>query len=159
MTLLKPCIECDTLSDRSLCPEHRPTYTKPERDPYDHQFRKLSELARKLQPFCLWCNTSDDLQLDHTPAAWEAKAAGKPITLAMCRVLCGDCNRLAGQAKPGPGQRTSEERPDLTDKSGPGRFFTPGGSGQLRRGPAPGLTQASNNTPALGPRGRLVATW
>ena len=159
MTLLKPCLQCDQVSEQSLCPEHRPAYTKPSKEPYDHQFRKLSELARKLQPFCLWCTSSEDLQCDHTPAAWERKAKGLPIRLQDVRVLCGDCNRLAGQAKPGPGQRTSEERPDLTDKSGPGRFFTPGGYSQSRRGPAPGLTQALDNTPAKGPAGRLVGAW
>jgi len=155
MTLLKPCIECDTLSDRSLCPEHRPTYTKPERDPYDHQFRKLSELARKLQPFCLWCNTDQDLQADHTPKAWERKAAGLPIRLCDIRVLCGDCNRLAGQAKPGPNQRTSEEKPERQNTTGPGRLFNPGGYSQQRGVPTRGVRQSPSNSPA----GRLVGTW
>lgn len=134
MTLLKPCIECDQISEQSLCPEHRPTYTKPSKEPYDHQFRVLSERARKLQPFCLWCTSSDDLQTDHTPQAWERKAAGLPIRLQDVRVLCGPCNRLAGQAKPGPGQRTSEEKPERDTQrsySGPGRLFTPGGHPQL----------------------------
>lgn len=130
---MKPCEVCDELSEQSRCDEHRP---KPKPKPkakqagYDAAWKKLSARARKAQPFCLWCGSDRDLQLDHTPAAWERKAQHLPIRLQDVRVLCGACNRAAGQARPGPGQRTSEDRPaPVMHLPVTGRLVTPAGGG------------------------------
>lgn len=98
---LKPCIVCGEPSDRSRCPEHRPKYAKPPREQrgYDAAWIKLSRRARKLQPFCLDCGSTEDLQGDHTPEAWTRKAAGKAIRLQDIAVRCGPCNRNAGAAR------------------------------------------------------------
>lgn len=58
-----------------------------------------------MQPFCLDCGATDDLQADHTPEAWARKAAGKAIRLQDIAVVCGRCNRDRGQARGiAPGQ-------------------------------------------------------
>lgn len=97
---LRPCLDCGEPSSGPRCPEHT-VDTKPaaaERG-YDHRWNQLSKRARRLQPFCLDCGSTEDLQTDHSPEAWAAKAAGKPITLAMVSVRCGPCNRAAGAAR------------------------------------------------------------
>lgn len=102
-TLLKPCLVCGTPSDGPRCPEHAPK-SAPKGSAhsrgYDAAWRRLSAKARKLQPFCGECGATEDLQTDHTPEAWERKAAGKSIRLQDVRVLCGPCNRDAGRARP-----------------------------------------------------------
>lgn len=83
---------------------------------YNWKWRKLSEKARKLQPFCSVCGSTSDLQTDHTPEAWRRHEQGLAIRLQDVRVLCGDCNRRAGEARPGSAryrraeQRTREQR-------------------------------------------------
>lgn len=150
-TLLKPCIECGDLTEQALCRTHRPP--APPKPPakergYDHSWRKLSARARKAQPFCLWCGATDDLQLDHTPEAWARKEAGKTIRLCDVRVLCGPCNREAGKAKPGRGQRTSEDRPEQVVVLPPtGRHLTMGEEGRTRETTAPEVRQSFYNTP------------
>ena len=165
VTILKPCIDCDELSDRQRCEEHRPKpapkpNAKAKSQDYDTAWRKLSERARKAQPFCLWCGTTKSLETDHTPTAWERKAAGKPIRLRDIRVLCGPCNILAGQARPGPGQRISEDRPEQTVIVPPsGRNLTTRGEGVSEPRPIPRRRQSLNHTPGGYPAGGLVAPW
>lgn len=104
MSLLKPCVTCGELSDRAKCEVHRPM-PKPKTSAhlrgYDWTWRKLSERARRLQPFCTDCGTKDDLQLDHSTEAWERRERGLEIRLEHVAVVCGDCNRRRGQARPG----------------------------------------------------------
>lgn len=71
---------------------------------YDYQWQKLSERARKLQPFCSECGSPDDLTVDHTPEAWRRKEAGKLIRLEDVEVLCRSHNSSAGAAR-GPNVR------------------------------------------------------
>lgn len=110
--LMKPCLECGELSPGPRCPEHTPTRedTRPNsgRRGYDYQWQKLSERARKAQPFCSRCNTTEDLTTDHTPEAWKRKAAGKPIRLQDIEVLCRSCNSSAGAAR---GERARDQKP------------------------------------------------
>lgn len=101
--LLRPCVECGELSDRAHCPEHRPktadhTKTAHQRG-YDWTWQQLSARARRLQPFCEECGTTEDLTTDHTPEAWRRKQAGKTIRLRDVRVLCRSCNASAGAAR------------------------------------------------------------
>jgi 5-methylcytosine-specific restriction enzyme A len=68
---------------------------------YDQSWRKLSIRARRAQPWCSDCGTTDDLTVDHTPEAWEAKAAGRPITPDLVSVCCRACNSKRGAARSG----------------------------------------------------------
>lgn len=102
---LRTCLDCGEPSTNTRCPEHTTTTkgTATQRG-YDAAWDRLSRRARRLQPFCTDCGSTEDLQGDHTPEAWAAKAAGKPIKLSMIVVRCGPCNRAAGAAR-GPSTR------------------------------------------------------
>jgi len=97
---LRPCLNCGEPTQTSRCPEHTvdtdPTAT--ERG-YDAAWKRLSARARRLQPFCLDCGATEDLQADHTPQAWARKAEGKAIRLRDIDVVCGPCNRARGAAR------------------------------------------------------------
>lgn len=103
----KPCIECGEPSEESRCQDHQiksggQHKESPTGRGYDHAWRKVSEKARKLQPFCTDCGASgatNDLQTDHSPEAWARKLAGKPIRLVDVDVVCGPCNRNRGAAR------------------------------------------------------------
>lgn len=79
---------------------------------YDAAWRRLSERARKLQPFCTDCGTTEDLTADHTPEAWERKRAGKPIRLRDVDVVCRSCNSKRGEAKAGPREIDRQRQAD-----------------------------------------------
>lgn len=109
---LRPCITCGEPADGPRCAEHvRPSSPKVSAAArgYDAAWQRLSAKARKLQPFCADCGATDDLQCDHTPEAWERKAAGKRIRLQDIDVVCGPCNRRRGAAR--PQQRGQQTRP------------------------------------------------
>lgn len=97
---LRPCLDCGEPTEGPRCPEHT-LDTKPDATArgYDAAWKRLSKRARRLQPFCSQCGSTEDLQTDHTPEAWARKAAGKSIRLLDVRVLCGPCNRDAGAAR------------------------------------------------------------
>lgn len=109
--MLIPCLSCGELSPNSRCAECTKVHNRavaranPARGSrargYNHAWDVLSRRARKLQPFCSRCGSPDDLQCDHTPRAWLRKEQGLPIRLKDVDVLCGECNRLAGEARPG----------------------------------------------------------
>lgn len=100
--LLKPCLICDELSEQSRCEEHRLKQGKKksasERG-YDFAWQRLSKRARRLQTFCSWCGSVEDLTTDHTPEAWTRKAQGLPIRLEDVDVLCRSCNAIKGAAR------------------------------------------------------------
>ena len=104
------CLDCGQPSDGPRCAEHTtdPKASAADRG-YDAAWQRLSRRARKLQPFCTVCGTTDDLQTDHTPEAWARKAAGKAVRLCDVDVLCGHHNRQAGAAR-GSGARTAHGR-------------------------------------------------
>jgi 5-methylcytosine-specific restriction endonuclease McrA len=110
MTLLRPCIVCGEPADGSRCPDHvRPSSPKVSAAArgYGAAWQRLSAKARKLQPFCTDCGTSENLQLDHLPSAWERKAKGQRIRLGIdAEVVCGPCNRSRGAARPTAAQQT-----------------------------------------------------
>lgn len=165
--MMKPCETCDTLSEQSRCPEHRPqpspkttAKANANRKDYDGAWKILSRKARKMQPWCLWCGATDNLQCDHTPTAWERKLAGKSIRIQDVRVLCGPCNIKAGQARPGPGQRTSEDQPEETTITSPtGRNLTTRGEGVKVSRSCPPVRQSFSNTPTVTAEYALVASW
>lgn len=103
----RPCIDCGTPTATTRCEDcqrQRWTQTNQRRGTfrqrgYGTTWDKLSRRARRLQPFCTDCETTQDLQLDHLPEAWRRKAEGKPIRLADVAVVCGPCNRKRGAAR------------------------------------------------------------
>lgn len=113
---LKPCITCGEPGENARCTDcqtaHDAKYTRkgpkvaPSEQGYDRRWRVLSERARRIQPWCSDCGTPDRLTADHSPEAWEAYYAGKPITLAMIDVCCSACNIDRGSSRPG-GERAS----------------------------------------------------
>lgn len=114
---LAPCLDCGEPSDRNRCPQHRPSDDKPSASArgYDYTWTQLSARARRLQPFCTDCHTTDDLTTDHSPEAWKRKAAGKTIRLRDVAVVCRSCNAKRGRARPTGG------RPDDTPKGPEGK--------------------------------------
>jgi 5-methylcytosine-specific restriction endonuclease McrA len=97
---LRPCLDCGEPAAGPRCPEHTVDRKPPAAERgYDGAWTRLSKRARRLQPFCTDCGSTEDLQADHTPEAWARKAAGKAIRLQDIRVVCGPCNRAAGAAR------------------------------------------------------------
>ena len=131
--LMTTCLECGELSEQAHCPEHRPPEPpkhKPNNDKdYDWNWQKLSKRARRLQPFCSDCFRRDDLQADHSPEAWERKAAGKPIRLQDIDVVCGDCN-----IKRGPARGKNRRKNNIVNQ----QSLSPGGLGSTTTIPSPG---------------------
>ena len=103
---MRPCLDCGEPAEDARCPEHTVTHRAEARPPevkastrargYGTAWRKLSERARKLQPFCTDCGARDDLTTDHTPRAWRRYEAGKPVRLCDVDVVCRACNARRG---------------------------------------------------------------
>lgn len=115
-----PCFECGEPTEASRCPEHRRQDHRgsaTERG-YDAAWHRLSKRARKVQPWCSDCYTTDDLTTDHSPEAWARKQAGKGIRLRDVDVLCRSCNAKRGRARPrGEDPSTARLRPSVEAKS------------------------------------------
>lgn len=101
MSVKKPCLDCGTPTASTRCTACRG---------YDSAWERLSQRARKLQPFCTDCGATENLQADHSPEAWARRAAGKAIRLKDIDVVCGPCNVARGQARPEPLQHNSIRR-------------------------------------------------
>ena len=110
----RPCLTCGEPTEDTYCQEHRAPSEQAGANArgYDYTWQKLSERARRLSPLCEDCHTTEDLTVDHTPAAWERKAAGKVIRLIDVAVVCRSCNGKRGRARPtGEGPERSAARP------------------------------------------------
>ncbi len=110
MTVLRPCLDCGTPTDGAIrCPDcraERNARTDRSRGNfrqrgYGNGWDALSRRARRAQPFCTDCGTSDDLSVDHLPGAWEKVQAGQRLTLADVEVVCGPCNNRRGARRAG----------------------------------------------------------
>lgn len=102
MSLLKPCVECGELTEDARCSEHAPQPVDRASTAgrgYDSRWRRLSERARRQQPWCSDCGARDDLTTDHTPRAWARVEAGLPIRLQDVVVVCRGCNSRRGAAR------------------------------------------------------------
>jgi 5-methylcytosine-specific restriction enzyme A len=62
--------------------------------------------ARRRQPWCTDCHTSENLTVHHTPAAWQKVATGNALTLndfssedPLLTILCQTCNNRRGAAR------------------------------------------------------------
>lgn len=90
---------------------------------YDARWRRLSELARRRQPFCTDCGSTSNLQADHSPDAWRRRDLGLPIRLDDIDVVCAPCNIARGAAR-GP---DAIERPTIGSARA---ALDPGGKGR-----------------------------
>ena len=118
MPILKPCLDCGTPSTGTRCKSCADTHRRATRNDYqrrarangripssstqqgyDSKWRRLSEQARRLQPFCVDCGRVDDLQADHSPEAWRRRDKGLPIRLKDIDVVCRSCNVARGAAR------------------------------------------------------------
>jgi len=88
---LRPCLDCGEPTALTRRPEHRG---------YDAEWDRLSRRARRLQPWRSDCGSTEDLQADHLPSAWERRAQRKPLRLKDIEVVCGECNRARGSSRP-----------------------------------------------------------
>ena len=115
-TLWSTCSDCGRPFQRedsaSKCPECKPARARTARRitsesrrgsakdrGYDAAWTRLSRRARRLQPWCSDCGREDHLTTDHSPAAWERRAAGKPLRLEDVDVVCRWCNADRGPAR------------------------------------------------------------
>lgn len=153
---LRPCITCGEPADGTRCPEHAAPARKSSPKPsahsrgYDAAWTKLSARARRLQPWCSDCGATEDLQADHTPEAWERKAAGKSIRLRDIDVVCGPCNRRRGAARPTAPQQTRPSR----DPWG----ITPAGAVKTRRSKPNSALHTARRASALRPANTVTGT-
>lgn len=99
------CVDCGEPCEGPRCTDCRPatdrTYARAPKTSstsrgYDSAWRRLSERARRLQPWCSDCGSVEDLTGEHTAEAWQRKADGLPIRLQDVDVLCRACNGARG---------------------------------------------------------------
>jgi 5-methylcytosine-specific restriction endonuclease McrA len=89
-----PCLYCGVVSRGSACKDclnaiaARDPKRKQRNKQYDHEWNKLSRLARSLQPFCSRCGSQNDLTADHILSL----ANGGSNILSNIMVLCRRCN-------------------------------------------------------------------
>jgi 5-methylcytosine-specific restriction endonuclease McrA len=73
----------------SYCAEHQPA-RKRKHSPYNYAWRKASENARRLQPWCTRCGSVEDLTADHVV---PLNRGGELVPEASwIIVLCRSCN-------------------------------------------------------------------
>lgn len=101
---MKPCLVCGEPSPEARCEEHPKKQQNRSKDRsrgagYGHAWDQLSRRARRLQPWCSDCGTTQQLSADHTPEAWRRHDAGKPIRLKDIAVVCIRCNIARGKAR------------------------------------------------------------
>lgn len=96
----RPCIDCGELTTTTRCTDCAPPVSRPSRAAgYDRAWDRLSLSARRLQPFCSDCGTTEDLTADHSPEAWRRRNRGLAIRLSDVDVVCRRCNSRRGAAR------------------------------------------------------------
>lgn len=162
MKLRTPCIDCGVPVKATRCEDcskkserlrirsgrRHSRKASPKERGYDEKWRRLSERARRLQPFCSDCGETSDLQADHSPEAWERYEKGLPLRLADIDVVCGPCNRKRGAAR-GDKRRSKASNPH----DGPGPHTRgdrrSGGHTDPGEGPLAGHRPYSSRGPTL----------
>lgn len=131
---MRPCMDCGELTDLGpRCDACRPvafrarkrTRTPRDRGTFrergcDFRWTYLSRRARRLQPRCSDCGSSEDLTGHHAAEAWRRRDAGLPIRLSDIDVLCRGCSARS-------------RRPRATEQQGPARATRPRAGGWWRR--------------------------
>jgi len=103
-----PCLDCGEVAPGTRCDHcraEREARTSERRGSatsrgYDSRWQRLSARARRLQPFCTDCSTTDDLTADHL--VWPAR------TLADVDVVCRPCNSRRGATRGEKASRHAE---------------------------------------------------
>ena len=127
---LRPCLDCGTPSAGPRCDDHTTnTRTRARQRGYNAEWDKLSRRARKLQPWCLDCGSTERLEADHLPSAWERQAAGKPLRLADVEIVCNRCNVKRGSSRPGATRGETPPRPARDPQPSQSLSLTPRGAG------------------------------
>lgn len=125
---LSCCVECGEPCTGAHCDDHAVKVPAHLRG-YDYRWAQLSRRARREQPFCTDCGSTENLQLDHLPSAWERKAKGLRIRLGTdAETVCGPCNLKRGAAR---GTNTRGRGPSSGRSQPPARQnlrLTPDGS-------------------------------
>lgn len=115
------CEDCSKSSENMRIRKHTTKKQTSKERGYDSRWKRLSKRARELQPFYEICGTTEDLQGDHLPIAWERHEKGLPIRLSDIRVLCGYHNREAGAARGQHARSDSKPRNLTSGTEGHGR--------------------------------------
>lgn len=107
----RPCITCGEPTEGSYCTDHQPATHQLSADArgYDAAWRRLSKRARRLQPWCTDCGTTEDLTGDHL--RWPARQ------LEDVDVVCRTCNSRRGAIRgdrPTHPQGTRPQQPPAT---------------------------------------------
>jgi 5-methylcytosine-specific restriction protein A len=86
----RQCLVCGALSNQTRCSAHQLLDMRPPPAArgYDSDWRRLSKLARTLQPWCSDCGSLTDLTADHL--RWPA------TSLDDVDVVCRACNSRRG---------------------------------------------------------------
>jgi len=148
----RPCLDCgEVIASGSRCDDCRRAHRRATDPPkantkargYGSRWQRLSKRARRMQPWCTDCGTTEDLTTDHTPEAWARFYAGRPIRLQDIDVVCRPCNARRGRARPvapsptgttnGPQDESSRARhggsplplPAPTRRGSPGARYSP----------------------------------
>lgn len=143
--MMRPCLTCGEPSPATYCTEHAPAPSphaerrgSARKRGYDTAWDRLSTWARRCQPFCSDCGTTENLTTDHKPSAWARKAAGKSLRLRDVDVVCGPCNARRGSSRPG------SERAERTRRGG---LTTGGGTPPDEQGDPRGKAKSASHTP------------
>lgn len=96
--MLKPCIKCGTPAPGTYCPGCRPADARIRKAKgqaaHDPVWRKLSQRARRMQPWCTDCGATEDLTADHIlPKVDYPELVHSIENLA---VRCRSCNSRRG---------------------------------------------------------------
>lgn len=110
---LKACATCGELTTSTYCEDHTRRDTRnARRDTGTAAWINLSRRARRLQPFCALCGTTESLAADHSPRAWARTNRRLTIRLCDITVLCTLCNNQAGSSQPGSDRYTNWQHND-----------------------------------------------
>lgn len=99
---MRPCLGCGVPVAGSHCSDCAPPPRLDSRARgYSSQWDRLSRQARRMQPWCLDCGSTERLTADHKPEAWQRRALGLAVRLVDVDVVCNDCNVARGSSRPG----------------------------------------------------------
>ena len=109
---LQPCVDCGELSERNRCQTHRPAHAPKapgKQRGYDWPWIQLSRRARRIQPFCSMCGSTEDLTTDHSEEAaqrsWTSHPpGGRRCPLPHPQLLEGSRQTHRGEGGRGPSQ-------------------------------------------------------
>lgn len=102
--MTRPCLDCGEPTSSSRCDpcsiERARRYNRRRGSAtargYGYDWQRLSAKARRLQPYCIDCGSTEDLTADHV----VPKGLGGPSTMSNVVVRCRSCNARKGARMP-----------------------------------------------------------